>query len=63
MNHRSFPYRKNEESRVAAEIEISMNVEHGCIMEYRSFGDYFGNGDTEELQETLKGCPLHAGRH
>lgn len=53
-----FSVQKKRRIEGCGQIEISMNVEHGCITEYRSFGDYFGNGDTEELQETLKGCPL-----
>lgn len=53
-----FSVQKKRRIEGCGQIEISMNVEHGCITDYRSFGDYFGNGDTEELQETLKGCPL-----
>ena len=53
-----FSVQKKRRIEGCGQIEISMNVEHGCITAYRSFGDYFGNGDTEELQETLKGCPV-----
>ena len=35
-----------------------MDVEKGCIKNYHSFGDYFGNGDTEELKALLHGCML-----
>ncbi len=55
-----FTVNKKRRIEGCGQITIQMNVEHGCITEYRSFGDYFGNGDTEELQETLKGCPLQS---
>ena len=54
-----FTVRKKRRIEGCGQIEIHMNVEHGCIKQYRSYGDYFGDGDTEELQELLKDCHLN----
>ena len=39
-------------------IEVHLDVENGIIQKFDVFGDYFGNGDKEELQKILKGTPL-----
>ncbi|WP_296116164.1 lipoate--protein ligase [uncultured Eubacterium sp.] len=54
-----FTVHKKRRIEGCGQIEIHMNVEQGCINQYRSYGDYFGDGDTEELQELLKGCHLN----
>ncbi len=54
-------YRVTKSERVegCGQIDICMNVEEGRIQEIQSYGDFFGNGITQELAECLKGCPLH----
>ena len=54
-----FSVEKKRRIEGVGQIEVHLNVENGCITGYRSFGDYFGNGDTEELQELLHGCQLN----
>ena len=39
-------------------VTAHMNVEKGRIKEIKLFGDFFGNGDIAELEETLQGLPL-----
>jgi lipoate-protein ligase A len=39
-------------------LEISMDVEEGKISGIDFWGDYFGNGDPEQLQQLLLGCRL-----
>lgn len=53
-----YSVRKKRRAEGCGQIEICLNVEQGRIREFQSFGDYFGNGATEELKERLKGCCL-----
>lgn len=53
-----YKVRKKRRIEGCGSIEILMNVEKGCIKDYCSFGDYFGNGDTEELKALLNGCKV-----
>lgn len=39
-------------------IEIYMTVEKGIIEEFKSYGDYFGNGDTNDIQNRIVGRQL-----
>ena len=39
-------------------VTAHMNVENGRIKEIRLFGDFFGNGEMGDLEETLQGLPL-----
>ena len=39
-------------------IEVNMNVENGIIKNFKTFGDYFGSGDTGEIAEKLIGRKL-----
>ena len=39
-------------------IEVCMDVKDGSIHAFDTFGDYFGNGATQELKDLLCGCPL-----
>lgn len=39
-------------------LDLHLLVTGGIIEGYESYGDYFGNGATEELKERLIGCPL-----
>lgn len=39
-------------------LEIYMTVEKGKIEEFKSYGDYFGNGDINDIQKRLLGCQL-----
>lgn len=53
-----FAARKTRRIDGVGKLEVFMRVEKGRIREYESFGDYFGNGATEELKNVLRGCPL-----
>lgn len=53
-----YAVRKKRRIEGCGQIEIFMDVEKGYIKNYHSFGDYFGNGDTEELKALLHGCML-----
>ncbi len=39
-------------------IKVNMNVENGVIKNFKTFGDYFGSGDTSEIAEMLIGRKL-----
>lgn len=39
-------------------IELYLVVENGKIKEFKSRGDYFGNGDTNDIEEKLIDCSL-----
>lgn len=39
-------------------VEISMQVKNGIIQDIYISGDFFGNGEIDELQNQLKGLPL-----
>jgi len=36
-------------------LEIDMNIEKGVIQEIRIFGDFFGDGDTQDIEKLLVG--------
>jgi len=40
-------------------VRLSMEVERGVITAFSSSGDYFGDGDTDELRSVLVGTPLN----
>ncbi len=39
-------------------IKVNMEVENGIITSFKTFGDYFGSGDTGEMAEMLIGSKL-----
>ena len=39
-------------------VTVHLNVEHGTIKSIRFYGDFFGNGDLEELEQAMAGLPL-----
>ncbi len=41
-------------------LELHLNLEKGLITSFDVFGDYFGNGDKEDLQKALVGVRLTA---
>ena len=49
---------RKEEKFDGGIVTAHMNVEKGRIKEIKLFGDFFGNGDIAELEETLQGLPL-----
>lgn len=49
---------RKEEKFDGGIVTAHMNVENGRIKEIRLFGDFFGNGEMGELEETLQGLPL-----
>lgn len=53
-------YTIHKERRVegCGKLEIYMDVREGLIREISFYGDFFGNGDPEELGNRLIGCPL-----
>ena len=53
-----YSVRKKRRFEGCGHMEVCMNVEQGRIQAFESFGDYFGNGATKELQERLIGCCL-----
>lgn len=40
------------------QLELCMNVEEGKITDIQIFGDFFGNGMTETLKQSLIGCEV-----
>ena len=42
-------------------LEVGMEVKGGRVEAISFSGDYFGNGDSAELAELLRGCPLNEG--
>ena len=49
---------RKEEKFDGGIVTAHMNVENGRIKEIRLFGDFFGNGEMGDLEETLQGLPL-----
>lgn len=49
---------RKEEKFDGGIVTAHMNVEKGRIKEIRLFGDFFGNGEMGDLEETLQGLPL-----
>ncbi len=48
-------YRKIEG---VGQIELCMDVSNGIIQSFETHGDYFGNGDTDALRNSLAGCRI-----
>ncbi len=50
-------FRVHKQRRVegCGKLEIFLNVEEGIIHDIAFYGDYFGNGDTSDLKNRLKG--------
>lgn len=51
-----YSMRKERRIEGCGTILVSMEVKDGRIENIEFYGDYFGNGDTAELAEGLKGC-------
>jgi len=51
-------YAIEKERRIegCGEIQAAMNVDHGIITAIEFHGDYFGNGDPQELTDRITGC-------
>ena len=49
---------RKEEKFDGGIVTAHKNVENGRIKEIRLFGDFFGNGEMGDLEETLQGLPL-----
>ncbi|MEY8297969.1 MAG: lipoate--protein ligase [Emergencia timonensis] len=47
-----------EEKFPAGLVTVHMNAKDGCIGEIKFYGDFFGNGEIEELEEGLRGAAL-----
>jgi lipoate-protein ligase A len=54
----AYSIKKERRIEGCGKIEVHMNVKEGIIREIAFFGDYFGNGDTADLQTRLTGQKL-----
>ena len=41
-------------------IEVYMEVKDGIIKDFNVYGDYFGNGDSQDIRDILIGCKIEA---
>lgn len=52
-------YEMSREKKFSAGIvTVYMNVRDACIEDIRLFGDFFGDGDVQELEESMRGIRL-----
>ncbi|MDR3073394.1 MAG: lipoate--protein ligase [Deltaproteobacteria bacterium] len=57
----AYSIRKERRVEGCGKVEAFMNVAEGLITDAAFYGDYFGNADTAELAERLKGRRLERG--
>lgn len=56
-------YDLHKERRIegVGRLELYLRVEGGCLAGLKVFGDFFGEGETDEFSAALRGCPLEEG--
>lgn len=53
-----YDLRKERRVEGVGKVELCLRVEGGCIDGMEVYGDFFGEGETEELAAALGGCPM-----
>lgn len=51
----NFDLERSERVEGVGSVEVKLNVEHGIISDIKMFGDFFGMGEIEDVEDVLRG--------